>query len=528
LNHRLHTHVLTALMVALAAGAAAPAFGQGAHDPVQRSAAVARTVDFRSSSWLSDQVVVNNNGEDIASVSDLILDRGSGRIEYIVIKTGTTLGLGGRAVAIPYSSFRSEAGGKERLILASTAEQLKQAPEYTAESWKAMKEPTKDERSALRQKLSDAAAPGDPYAGALDTAKRIRVEGEIKKVERVRTSTFGEQVVITVGTADGSARKIALGPSWFVNATAAAPMRGDKVIVETLALPRDPDQLLAGTDLRCGDRELHLRDTDGSAAWALKSVEAGGRTYSAPYSRYLVMSQLPGMKVDCRGDELGKVNDVILDRTSGEIGFLSIDPNQNFLGIGDTKRLIPWSIATVTLDGIMRIDASKEMVLASPETPEDLATLNSSTQGERVYKAFNVPAPRFEVSKPVPMAIPRGDNAWSADGSILGAIDRDSARTLEGKVIGMSEVKFEKGVQPARALKIKITGDGAGEELVLVGPSWYMDNQKPIYATGDSIKVDARRTTIDGRTYWIAKSIDCKNASVVLLDKNNNPVWAKP
>jgi sporulation protein YlmC with PRC-barrel domain len=515
-------------MLALAAGAAAPASAQNPTYAPKESAAVASTVDFRSSHWLSDRKVVNNNRDEIASVSDLIMDRGSGRIEYIVIKTGTTFGLGGRAVAIPYGAFRWETG-KDRFILASTADQLKQFPEYTPESWKAMKESVKDDKSTLRQKMAaDAASPSDPYAGTLDTAKTARVEGEVTKVERVRTSTFGEQVVITVAPADGPARRIALGPSWYISGAAAAPIRGDKVVVDTLALPRDPDQLLAGTHLRTGDRELHLRDTDGSAAWALKTFELDGRSCCTPYSRYLVLSHLPGLKVDCRGDELGKVHDIILDRNSGEIGFLSIDPNQGFLGIGDTKRLVPWSVATVTLDGTVRIDASKDMVLASPQTPSDLATLNTGATAESAYRAYKVPAPRFEAPKPASAGVPAMDNAWSARGCIIGAIERDSAKTLEGKVIDVTEVKFEKGVQPARALKIKMAGDGSGEEVVLLGPAWYMENQKPVCQTGDPIKMDACRTTIDGHQYWIAKSIDCKGTHVVLLDSSNTPAWAQP
>lgn len=528
MSYRISAPVLSALMLALAAGAAAPAGAQSPTNSAQESPAVASTVDFRSSHWLRDRTIVNNNAEEIANVSDLILDRGSGRIEYLVIKTGTTFGLGGRAVAIPYSAFRWEAG-KDRFVLASTPEQLKQFPEFSAENWKAMKEPKKDENSALQQKLAaDAASPNDPYFGNLDTAKQVRIEGEITKVERVRTSKFGEQVVITVQTADASSRKIALGPSWFVNATSAAPMRGDKVIVDTLALPRDPDQLLAGAHVRTGDRELHLRETDGSAAWALKTVESGGHTFSTPYSRYLLLSQLPGMKVDCRGEECGKVQDIILDRNSGEIGFLSIDPNQNFLGIGDTKRLVPWSVATVTLDGAVRIDASKDMILESPETPSDLATLNTGPTAGMAYKAYKVPAPRFDAPMPIPVVMPDASNAWSARGPIIGAIERDSVKAIEGKVISVSDVTFEKGVQPARALKVRLAGDGAGEEVVLLGPAWYMDNQKPICRTGDVIKLEACRTTIDGRQRWIARSVDCNDTHVVLIDANNAPAWDLP
>lgn len=345
---------------------------------------------------------------------------------------------------------------------------------------------------------------------------------------RGHTSKFGEQIVITVESADASTKRIAVGPSWYVNGTAAAPMRGDKVVVDTLALPRDPDQLLVATNLRTSDRELKLRESDGTPVWALKSVESGGQSYSTPYSRYLVASHLPGMKVDCRGSECGKVQQVIIDRNSGEVGFISIDPNQNFLGIADTKRLIPWSVATVTFDGVVRIDASKEMVLASPETPSELPTLNTGTHAELVYKAFDVPAPRFEPVKPVSAVLPGKDNAWSIHGSIITAIEKDSAKTIQGTVIDITDVKFEKGIQPARAVKIKLAGDGVGDETVLIGPAWYLDNQKAVCQAGDTIKMDVRRTTIDGHQYWLAKSIDCKDTRVVLLDSANAPAWIQP
>lgn len=529
MNYRNTIPVVSAVILALAAGAAATAHAQNTTPASRDAVVIASTVDFRSCHWLTDRKVVNNNGEEIAEVSDLILDRGTGRVEYVVVKTGSLLGMGGRAVAIPFGALKWESGGKNRFILASTAEQLKAFPEYSAESWKSMKDSPKDDQGALRQKLAaDAATPGDPYAGNLDTAGKQRVEGEITKVERVRTSTFGEQIVITVQPTAGDARRVALGPSWYVNGAPAAPMRGETVVVDTLTLPRDPDRLLAGTHIRTGNRELHLRDTDGSPAWALKTVASDGRVYSTPYSRYLLLSNLPGAKIDCRGSECGKIHDILLDRYSGEIGFLSIDPNQNFLGISDTKRLIPWSVATVTLDGTVRIDASKEMVLASPETPADLSVLSSGTHADRVYKAFDVPLPHFAAPKPVSAAPSEGIDAWSAGGSIIAAMERDSIRMFEGKVIDITDITFDKGVRPARAVKIRIAGDGKGEETILLGPAWYMDNQKPLCDEGDSIKIDAHRTTIDGRAYWIAHSIDRNGTRVVLLDGNNVPAWSQP
>ncbi|MFZ4573972.1 MAG: PRC-barrel domain-containing protein [Phycisphaerales bacterium] len=517
---------MSAMILVSAAGVAAPARAQPVVPPGRSVETIPAGAEFRSSSWLSDRKVMNNNGEQIAKVSDLILDRGWGRIEYIILRTDTSLGMGGREVAIPFSAFGWQTGSDGSFVLGATPEQLKQYPEYTPQSWQALKDSAKDNSNTLHQRLAaDAASGTDPYAGNLNTAKQLTVKGEVQEVTRVRTSSFGEQVHIKVSESNGAARQIALGPSWFVNGAQAAPMRGDRVSIDTISLPRDPDELLVATVLRHDERTLQLRETDGTPRWALKSVESGGSHYSTPYSRYLLMSTLPGMKIDCRGEEVGKVHEIILDRASGEIAFLSIDPNKNFLGIGDTKRLVPWSVATVTFDGTVRIDASKEMVMKSPETPKDPATLGSGNHAERVYKAFGVPAPRFEEPRgPIGSGHP-SNRPWASRGLVITAIERDSARVIEGQVKEICEVRFDKGTPAASGVRIDVNGH---EELVVLGPSWYMDNQESICKPGDSIKVDACRTTVDGQKYWIAKSMTCKDARVVLLDSNYAPAWALP
>jgi sporulation protein YlmC with PRC-barrel domain len=521
--------VLTALLLVALAGSTATAIAQSDDKAHQTSASISPTVDFRSARWLSDRDIINDNAEVIASVSDLILDRGSGRIEYAIIKTSGNYGTSGKLVTVPYTSLRWEAGDKDRFVLAATTEQLTLFPEYTAERWNAMRDGSKKDENGLRDRLeADNKSSGDPYAGSLENSVNTRIEGEITGVERVRTTTFGEQVEVSIKTTDGSTKRVAIGPSWFVSATNAAPMRGDKVVVDAMSLPRDPEQLLAASNYRSGNRELRLRDASGSPTWALKTIESNGQSYSAPYSRYLPISKITGLKVDCRGDDCGKVNDVILDRHSGQIAFLSIDPNQNFLGISDTKRLLPWSIATVTLDDIVRIDASKDMVLQSPETPADITTLSNGTHAERVYKAFNVPAPRFDpAEKRVDNRMSDPSNAWGHDGAVNGAIERSAVTSMQGSVLDITDVKFDNGTAPARAIKVRSLDKSQGDYLVLLGPVTYMNNQKTMCKVGDSIKLDAYRTTIDNRQYWLARSVDCNSTRVVLVDGNNAPAWAQ-
>jgi sporulation protein YlmC with PRC-barrel domain len=525
---RTYTSVLSALFLSTIAGTV---MSQVPERSSLAPAAIATTVDFWSANRITDRDVVNNNGEEIATVSDLIMDRGSGRVEYAIVKTSVAMSKGRREIAIPYASLGWDAA-KEGFLLASTSEQLNQFPEYSPEDWKAMKDRTAESSSenqnTLYQRMAtDAASASDPYATSLDMRTKERFEGEITNVERMRTSSYGEQVVITIKTNDGASRRVALGPSWYVNGTSAAPMRGEKAVVDTIALPRDPDALLAATHFRTNGRDLNLRKADGSAEWALKSIESGGRRYSLPHSRYMLLSQLPGTKVDCRGEECGKIDDVIIDRNSGQIGFLSIDPNKNFLGISDTKRLIPWSVANATIEGPVKIDASKEMILASLETPSDGATLNHGTHAERVYRAFGVPTPRFESPAPSHSGASDLSGPWGAQGSIVAALERGSSQMMTGKVIDITEMKFANGTASAHALRMRVDGSDNREETVLLGPAAYIENQKPMCKAGETVKVDACRTTVDGKRVWIARSVECQNSRTVLLDGDNAPAWAR-
>ncbi|MBY0112933.1 MAG: PRC-barrel domain-containing protein [Phycisphaerales bacterium] len=504
--------------------------------------------NFRSSRWIAERGVVSNTGDTIATVTDLIIDRGTGRIDYLVLTTDTTFGLGGRAVLVPYADFRWDPAGKDRYVLASTAEQLKSLPEYTPKSWSELKQTSAGNEDALHRRLaSDAAAPSDPYAGGLTAAKKMHIEGKIRSVDRVQTSTFGEQAQVTVEAADGSTKNVTLGPSWFVNSSGAAPLRGDKVVIDALELPRDPDQLFAAVETRIGDRSLKLRDTNGGAAWTKGTVESDGQTYSNSYSRSVLASSLYGAKVDCRGNECGKVADLVVESQSGTIAFLSIDPNQNFLGIGDTKRLVPWSVASFALNGTVRLDASKEMVLASSETPSNADAMNSGNQFERAYKAYETKAPRYDRRRggDAPGALndapgvrsngtpdSRADNrtddnagGWGRHGAVLSGIERGSVRTITGTVVSVAETSVERGTQPARVVTVKLAN--GTEEAVILGPEWYLAKQKMQCSAGDPVTFQAVRTQINSKPHWIARSMKHKDVQMPLIGDDNEPAWSR-
>ena len=537
---------LTVMTLALVAGTSSSAWAQSVkpdgtpitrnendRKPERADGTLPAGVDFRSCHKLKGVDIVNESGENVGEVSDLVLDRGSGRIDYVVIKTGSVLNMAGKSVALPYGALRWNPG-KDQFVLATTKDQLKQYPEFTAERWSAMMESqpkdskqAKDQRNAndqaarnareQRSVLPDSPSAANLYAGHYDASKPVRIEGEVTGVERFRNNSGDEEVIVTVATKDGQSRRVSLGPSWYVAGGTAAPMRGDKVVVDSYSVGGETN-LYTASRARIGEREMVLRENNGDPTWS--TTPSGGS-----YGRYVLASSVRGMKVECRGAECGKVNDVIVDRNSGDVALLSIDPNENFLGIADTKRLVPWTVANIAVGGVVRLDATKEMILASPETPSDVSMLNNSDRTKMVFDAYHVPMPSLDARKHAAMTPPQaGDpkDAWRADGPIAATVEHDSTRTLTGKIAGVTEIKFDNDVTPARALKVRTT-DG-DDVTVLLGPSWYVNGQANDYRPGESVTLDVCKAKVNGKSYWITKSMECDGKRVALWN-NNRPAW---
>ena len=130
--------VLPCMSAALAAGPSLEPLG------VNYSAVVGE--DFRSCEWVTGRDVLNEQGEKIADASDLLIDRGSGRIDYIVVETGSILGLGGRSIAVPYGAFRwnIDAGGPVRMRFTIS---------FDANSWRETGEMSVDSGATWRRTL---------------------------------------------------------------------------------------------------------------------------------------------------------------------------------------------------------------------------------------------------------------------------------------------------------------------------------------------------------------------------------------
>jgi PRC-barrel domain len=94
-----------------------------------------RTLVFPNSSEdVQGTEVYGPDGKHIGEIDHLIIDKLSGRVAYAVMSFGGFLGLGHRHYPIPWGALRYDAslGGFRTNV---TEQQLKDAPEFSDDSW---------------------------------------------------------------------------------------------------------------------------------------------------------------------------------------------------------------------------------------------------------------------------------------------------------------------------------------------------------------------------------------------------------
>jgi sporulation protein YlmC with PRC-barrel domain len=92
------------------------------------------TVRVLSAGTLTGDKVVDPMGEKLGKLEELMIDLDRGTIAYAVLSVGGVLGMGDKLFAIPWSSFRVDAGEKQ-LILNVDKSVLESAPGFDKDHW---------------------------------------------------------------------------------------------------------------------------------------------------------------------------------------------------------------------------------------------------------------------------------------------------------------------------------------------------------------------------------------------------------
>jgi len=494
----------------------------------EQAATVAALLDRMSNVRGYD--IVNAATESVGSVQDLIIDRGSGRVEYVLMKSGGVLGIGGKTIAVPFARLSAPSLTERRFMTDITKEQAEQAAAFVPENWSDLRRDPWADRMHTKVARSDLTssekndADTDPTATAIAAAMEEALGGEVVAVKR-EWSGRSEDVIVELRTNDGKVRDLQLGPSWWVMSQPSAPMRGDKVEAKVRVITKDganPRYIVSNATV--DGKTLVLRDSQFRPAWNVANgattddARRSDEPARAATSRLVLASEIIGAKAVALDKEGGDIEDAIMDVRSGTILALCVDPNDSTLGWGDTIRSVPWSATTFGADEKVHIDATQQMLTAAPEIPKDLNA--QPTWVSSVYQTFGVPAPRLE----------RSWDASSRDRTMKGDDSSWIAAALSGPTATFSGTASRPrneaiGKSNAQIHVVTLTSGNRVEEVV-IAPYEYASTNQLAPTQGEQIEVSGRIMTLDGRRYIVAQKITRAGRTTDIWS-GDKPGWLK-
>ena len=99
------------------------------------------TRDLISSDKVAGTSVYDRNGNNLGTISNVMLDKRSGQVAYAVLSFGGFLGIADKLFAVPWKALKLDTENK-RFILNVDKERLEAAPGFDKDDWPNMADPT--------------------------------------------------------------------------------------------------------------------------------------------------------------------------------------------------------------------------------------------------------------------------------------------------------------------------------------------------------------------------------------------------
>ena len=100
--------------------------------------------------------------------------------------------------------------------------------------------------------------------------------------------------------------------------------------------------------------------------------------------------------------------------------------------------------------------------------------------------------------------------------------DPAKSEVMTGQVVSLEQQEARRG--PGMGVVLKVN-TGSDTLSVLLGPQWFIDEQKMKLAAGDTVEIKGVKAT-RGRDIFIAAEIKKGQEVMTLRDENGRPAWA--
>lgn len=391
--------------------------------------------------------VLGISEEPLGEIRDAVLNCRSGKVEYVLLEHGGTLGIGETTTAIPYAAFqfsRTQDGTVELRIPISESD-LDNVPEFDRDGWP----------SANHQSWDD----------------------ELEKAWKGLIDTFDDD------------------DDWD---------RTDR------NLPVRDDERGADRTPRAQDRDMQTqnRTTNRTARFCLASD--------------LVNATVLGAGV--RGtadDDSGHIDGLFVECTTGQLAFVSVDPDEAFADIGEVNRIVPFETIEIRNDGKVRLDVTAELMRSGVESPDNADDLDRPETRRRIYSHYGVSEREFAKPDWNRRGAKRdSDVGWGSD--VRQALKSGQAWDFSGRIV---RVREDASMSDRLGNMAVVVQTDAGERTIHIGPSEQC-KAKLNLRTGQQVQGKAIRATLNGQTVHVLRSITVDGKTHELRTASGQPTWS--
>jgi sporulation protein YlmC with PRC-barrel domain len=422
--------------------------------------------------------VMNDKGEQLGTVADIVLTPGRDAVNYVVLSYGGTWGMGEKYFAVPWSQFgiqSGENGGKILVLKNVSKDDLDRAPGFDKNHW--------------------------PTAASENWLGTSRATG------RMETPSTGSTMRLIVNQNAGVAQNQNRNDSLF-----QAPKSGEYAEPDSfLPQPYIPPEPQTADRVQAADIE-HLR-----------------------------LSKLLGTTIrNPQGEDLGKLDNAMIDEQQGKVAFGIVALRSGFLGLNKDYAAVPWSALNFTAQpGIARLDVDKQTLMASAFSRDSFPNFSDPQYSRELYQRFHVtpywegqnlgfiPGAEQNVNPPSSSGtaapnIPTPSYIAHAEKHGM-AWNPNAVETIHGTITSVGTYKHADTSMEGVLLHVK-TDDGKTMR-VYVGPRSFVDSHNVSFRKGDAVTITGSVAKTGHHETILASQIQTANRTLDLRTPDGKPLW---
>lgn len=268
------------------------------------------------------------------------------------------------------------------------------------------------------------------------------------------------------------------------------------------------------------------------------SAGQGVRAYAPAKGRRInafMVDKIVGSKVlNMKGEDLGTVEDIVVDIDSGRILYAVLDFG-GFLGIGGKLFPVPWhSLAPLPSEGVFYLNISKEKVRNAPAyNKNDLPDMGDIHWGTKIAAFYELPGPERYYNYDYDYGYGYGYGLGLYPGlaqkdPFAEIFDPKSMKKISGEVIKVDQVIPEKGLISQMETELVVLTDRREPVPVFLGPKWYimgLDRMSP-FKSGDKVTVSGSWITTRTEPFLIATTVTEGNRTLRVRYEDGTPIWS--